>query len=86
MTGSHDEIPLNPEGVTWIVIGSSLGSVTGRLRDVWSSQSQPARMIIGALGVLIVVGIAYFGFTRFRPRHVRDVVFEPRSPTMRTRS
>src|ERR1700722_13141560 len=48
-------------------IGSSFGSFSGRLREVWSSQGPVNRMIIGALGVVIVLGIVYFGFTRFRP-------------------
>src|SRR3984885_1216744 len=48
-------------------LGSSFGGFSGRIRDVWSSQGPANRMIIGALGVLIVLGIVFFGFTRFRP-------------------
>src|SRR5271156_4555521 len=48
-------------------IGSSFGSFSGRLRDVWSSQGAATRMIIGALGVVIIVGLVVFGFARLRP-------------------
>src|ERR1700743_1569232 len=48
-------------------LGSSFGSVVSRLREVWSSQGQAARMVLMAVGVLIVLGIGWFGFSHFRP-------------------
>src|SRR5258708_16855365 len=59
----------SPESRRWQLdrIGSSLGSFSVRLRDVWSSQGPANRMIVGALGALIVLRIVYFAFMRLRP-------------------
>jgi flagellar M-ring protein FliF len=48
-------------------LGSSFGSFTGRLREVWSSQSQVNRMVVMALGAAIVIGLGFFTFSHFRP-------------------
>jgi flagellar M-ring protein FliF len=48
-------------------LGASLGSITSRLRDIWSSQGPAGRVIVGAVGIAIIVGLAVFGFARFRP-------------------
>jgi flagellar M-ring protein FliF len=48
-------------------LGASFGSVSNRLREVWSSQGQAGRLIFGAVGIAIVVGLGIFGFAHFRP-------------------
>ncbi len=48
-------------------LGASLGSITSRLRDIWSSQGPAGRIIVGAVGIAIIVGLGVFGFARFRP-------------------
>jgi flagellar M-ring protein FliF len=48
-------------------LGASLGSITSRLRDLWSSQGPVGRVILGAVGIAVVVGLGVFGFARFRP-------------------
>jgi flagellar M-ring protein FliF len=47
--------------------GSSVGSFGGRLQGLWASQSQPARLAIGALGLVAVLALGFFGFARLRP-------------------
>jgi flagellar M-ring protein FliF len=47
--------------------GSSVGSVGGRLREVWASQSQPARLAVGAVALVAVLALGFFGFARLRP-------------------
>jgi flagellar M-ring protein FliF len=48
-------------------LGASLGSVNSRLRDIWSSQGQLGRLLIGTVGLAIIVGLGVFAFARFRP-------------------
>lgn len=48
-------------------LGASLGSITSRLRDLWSSQGPIGRVILGAVGIAVVVGLGVFVFARFRP-------------------
>ncbi len=48
-------------------LGSSFGSVGGRLRDVWSSQSQPSRLAAGAIALAAIIALGFFGFARLRP-------------------
>jgi flagellar M-ring protein FliF len=48
-------------------LGASLGSITSRLRDLWSSQGPAGRVILGVVGIAVVVGLGVFGFARFRP-------------------
>ncbi len=59
----------SPQSRRWQLdrLGSSFGSFSGRVREVWSSQGAVSRIIIGVLGALIVVGVIVFGVTRFRP-------------------
>ncbi len=59
--------------------GSSVGSVGGRLREVWASQSQPVRLALGAAVVAAVVALAIFGFARLRPPDY-GVLFADLSP------
>jgi len=47
--------------------GSSVGSVGGRLREAWASQSQPARIAVGAIALVAVLALGFFGFARLRP-------------------
>jgi len=48
-------------------LGSSFGSFSSRLREVWASQGQVNRTVVMALGAAIVLGIGFFGFSHFRP-------------------
>jgi len=59
--------------------GSSVGSVGGRLREVWASQSQPARLAVGAFALVAVLALGFFGFARLRPPDY-GVLFADLSP------
>jgi flagellar M-ring protein FliF len=48
-------------------LGASFGSVSSRLREVWSSQGQAGRLVLGAVGLAILLGLGVVAFERFRP-------------------
>lgn len=45
----------------------SFGTVPGKIRELWISQSPVNRLVIGALVVALVVAVGIFGGSRFRP-------------------
>src|SRR5471030_1326013 len=47
-------------------ISLSLAQISQRLRGIWSAQNLTNRMLAGTVGLLFIVGVAYFGFTHFR--------------------
>jgi flagellar M-ring protein FliF len=47
-------------------ISLSLAQISQRLRGIWAAQNLTNRMLAGTIGVLFLVGVAYFSFTRFR--------------------
>lgn len=48
-------------------LGASFGAITSRMRDLWSSQGPAGRIIVGAVGIALIVGLGVFGYSRFRP-------------------
>lgn len=47
-------------------ISLSLAQISQRLRGIWAAQNLTNRMLAGTIGVLFLVGVAYFSFSRFR--------------------
>jgi flagellar M-ring protein FliF len=60
-------------------IGSSFGSFGGRVRDFWSTQSQPSRIAVGAVALAAIIALGFFGFARLRPPNY-GVLFANLSP------
>lgn len=50
-----------------------------RVRDVWSSQSQVNRLVLGVIGLAVVLALGFYGASRFRPE-TYGVLFSNLSP------
>ncbi len=48
-------------------LGSSFGSIGGRVQEFWAAQAQPVRLAVGVAALVAILGLGFYGFTRLRP-------------------